>query len=236
MSAKVNKLRYEIDGERFDILVSRKRMKNARLRIESDLSVHVSVPLSYSSENISALLAANRSWLGSKLTKLRRQQQSYTLQEGQIFYRGPVWENIVLPALSQHVNVEPSERRIYSGTMLRGETLVEWYKSEAKFHIPARLRQLAQAHGFDYKSCTVRQTKRKWGSWRSDGVISINSKLILAQEDVCDAILLHELAHTVHADHSKAFWTLLYSICPHWDEASLWLKQHNAHIESLFKG
>jgi predicted metal-dependent hydrolase len=220
MSASLNELA---------ISVNRKNMKRARIKIEHDLSVHVSVPLSWSDEAVNALLERNRSWINDKRTQLAAKQQSYDIKNDEIFYRGAVWQNVIVPVLGSHVNVDSSsDLRIYSGRRLQGEALAAWYKAEAKFILPARLRQLAEAHGFEYKKCVIKPLLRKWGSWRSDGVITLNSRLILAPEAVSDAIMLHELAHSAQPNHSKQFWTLLYKLCPSWDKSSAWLEAHSA--------
>jgi predicted metal-dependent hydrolase len=230
MSAQVN----SVPLDELNVVLTRKNMKRAHIKIESDLSVHVSVPSSWSDKAVQTLLNSSSQWISTQRSKILSKQTTYTLANNEIFYRGSVWQNVVVPVLGSHINVEPAENRIYSGASLYGAALTAWYKAEAKFHLPARLRTLAIAHGYNYKRCVIRQTERKWGSWRSDGLISLNSKLILVPESVSDAIILHELVHSVQPNHSKHFWQALYAICPSWDEADAWLKSHQYFMSLIF--
>lgn len=84
--------------------------------------------------------------------------------------------------------------------------LQHWLRVQAQQFLPQRLQQLAAEHGFHYARCQIRSQKTRWGSCSNRGTISLNDRLLLASGDTVDYVLLHELAHTEHPNHSPAFW------------------------------
>jgi len=82
-----------------------------------------------------------------------------------------------------------------------------WRK--AKSVLPAQLAQLAALHGFKYSTVKIRKSKTRWGSCSTKGTISLSFYLLLLPEHLIEYVLLHELCHTVHMNHSPAFWALV---------------------------
>jgi hypothetical protein len=104
-------------------------------------------------------------------------------------------------------------------------------KQRARRELPDRLRALAAQHGFTVSNIRVRNQRTLWGSCsRRDGSVSLNWRLIRMPPEVRDYILLHELAHLRHPNHSQQFWKLVESICPWYRDAHRWLKQQGAFV------
>ena len=78
--------------------------------------------------------------------------------------------------------------------------------------LSSRLDDLSGQHGFAYGKLSIRNQKSRWGSCSSKNNISLNRKLYFLPSELSDYVLLHELAHTVQKNHSKAFWNILYDI------------------------
>lgn len=72
-----------------------------------------------------------------------------------------------------------------------------------------RLEALANQHGFHYRRASFRNQKTRWGSCSSQNNINLNIHLLTLPAHLQDYILLHELVHTEHKNHSKAFWARL---------------------------
>lgn len=104
-------------------------------------------------------------------------------------------------------------------------------KARAARELPARLFDLAAHHGFTISRVTVREQRTLWGSCsRRRASISLNWRLVRMPEDVRDYILLHELAHLRHPNHSTVFWRLVASICPTYRESRRWLRRHGERL------
>lgn len=89
---------------------------------------------------------------------------------------------------------------------------VERLRREARVYVPATLARLAQQHGFKYTSLRISSAHTRWGSCSGRNGISISLFVMLLPEHLREFILLHELCHTRHHNHSAAFHTLLDSL------------------------
>ena len=86
---------------------------------------------------------------------------------------------------------------------------VERMRREAKALLPRRVAELAYMHGFHYEGLTIRDSKTRWGSCSGRNTISLSLYLMQVPEHLQDYVILHELCHTVHHDHSARFWALM---------------------------
>lgn len=93
--------------------------------------------------------------------------------------------------------------------------------------LPDRLREFARQHGLDgrLRSVSIRNQKTRWGSCSPRGLICLNWRLMQVPGSVRDYILLHELAHLRHLNHSRSFWNEVERLCPAYKEAEAWLKR-----------
>lgn len=87
-------------------------------------------------------------------------------------------------------------------------------KSEAQQLLPQRLATLAAKHGFSYKSVRIKKLSSRWGSCSSDKTITLNYYLMQLPWQLIDYVLLHELIHTRHLNHSPKFWEDFERIYP----------------------
>lgn len=78
--------------------------------------------------------------------------------------------------------------------------------AEARGLLLSRLRELADRHGFQFNKATVRNQRTLWGSCSPRNNINLNVNLLRLPEELRDYVILHELVHTRHKNHSRAFW------------------------------
>lgn len=77
---------------------------------------------------------------------------------------------------------------------------------KAKEYLPYRLEYYAKLYGYSYNKCRLSHANTRWGSCSSNKTISLNIGLMKVPEVLRDYVILHELAHLNHMDHSRAFW------------------------------
>ena len=77
---------------------------------------------------------------------------------------------------------------------------------KAREYLPYRLEYLAKLYGYSYNKCRLSHANTRWGSCSSNRTISLNIGLMKVPEVLRDYVIIHELAHLNHMDHSKAFW------------------------------
>ena len=86
---------------------------------------------------------------------------------------------------------------------------IEALRAEAKRILPQRVEELASRHGLRYGNVTIRAARSKWGSCTATGNLSLSLYLMTLPEHLRDYVILHELAHTVHHNHSPRFHALV---------------------------
>lgn len=99
-------------------------------------------------------------------------------------------------------------------------------KREAESLLPQRLKTLANQHGFNYKSTSVRRLKSRWGSCSQAKEITLNIFLMELPWFLIDYVLLHELCHTREMNHGKSFWDELLAVDPRAKEHRQMIKDH----------
>ncbi len=112
------------------------------------------------------------------------------------------------------------------------EKLLEWLMDRAQAVLEPLLAQVAREHGFSYGKVVIRRQRTRWGSCSSRGTISLNVCLLFQPPEVVRYLLVHELSHTRHMNHSPRFWACVASCCPQWRTLDRQLLQGWRHVPS----
>lgn len=119
-----------------------------------------------------------------------------------------------IPRESQRITCQNNaDHLLISGRPLRlkacKDVLRQWSRHKAKLHLPEMLRQVSQETNLIFGNVRVRSQKTLWGSCTSAKDISLNFKLLFLPRHITRYVLVHELCHTVHLNHSPRFWQLV---------------------------
>ncbi len=200
------------------------------MRVEPGQGVIVTIPRGVSQALIPDFLARHRAWIEARLAEA----------ESQIPERFRQWppQRLSLPAIDLVLELSfaaaaengKASKAEAAGNLGRTRPLVIKadsadrtavvaelqlaLKSLARQYFPVRLGMLAEQHGLSFKRVQIRGQRTRWGSCSSTGTISLNYKLLFLSPELVDYVLLHELAHTRHMNHSKAFWRKLSFMLP----------------------
>lgn len=204
------------------------RAKTARLKMTPHGGLEVVVPPGFDKKKIALLLHHHEEWIKKVTAKFDAHRPTPL----------PLSENglpatIVFPdfaeswsvAYNTHTGsgeVELVERQgkslLVSGdvanTALSCKLLSSWLKHRAQVHLLPSLEKLAAAHDFRYAAAGIRLQHSRWGSCSSRRSITLNSKLLFLPEHLVRYIMVHELCHTVHMNHSREFWSLVHQHDP----------------------
>lgn len=115
-------------------------------------------------------------------------------------------------------------------TAARIEYFEKKFRKAAKDYIPYRVEYFHQFTGGHYTSITIRDQKSRWGSCSGTGTLSFNYRLMMAPPKILDYVVVHELCHLTHMNHSKDFWNMVGSILPDYKESKKWLKEHGSEL------
>lgn len=99
-------------------------------------------------------------------------------------------------------------------------------KSTAEKYILPRTKQLAKKMKVKFGRISLRQQKTRWGSCSSQGNLNFNWRLVHCPPKVIDYVIIHELAHRQHMDHSSSFWNLVKTYDPEYLKNRGWLKRN----------
>lgn len=172
------------------------------------------------------------------LRKLLSQQPAVTLADGMqigkshmLVLRSGLARSIKRQGLQLIVTLAPDERHddaaIIAEVRSHMRTIL---RKEAKAHLPKRIAHLAATHGYTFSSLRFTHASSRWGSCNSQQAISLNIALMNLPFELIDYVLLHELAHTKHLNHSTAFWNEVARTDPAYTEHRRQLKSYNPAI------
>lgn len=122
---------------------------------------------------------------------------------------------------------EHQEKRPVSNlSQTQRDALEKRYREAARSYFPERVQYYAGILDVTYGNITIRDQKTRWGSCSSRGNLNFNWRLMLAPPRVLDYVVVHELCHRKHMDHSPAFWQEVGNLLPDYKTLRKWLKDN----------
>jgi predicted metal-dependent hydrolase len=208
-------------GDRWTVRVSR-RARRLSVRIYPGGRVEVVVPPGASPATVQKFIGTHRQWIHRRVEDL---STAAAVDDSR-----PA--SINLPALGRHYAVEyqhggdsNARVRVAGGNLLVvtgplhddraiAAALRNWLADLAHQQLGNELAKVAMEHDFRYGRAQIRRQRTRWGSCSASGTISLNVCLLFLRPQVVRYLLLHELCHTRHMNHSAKFWALVESFEP----------------------
>ena len=204
-----------------------------RLNIRTNGEIVVSVPMGVSQRRIERFVAESRQSVLCSLEKLdnRRQFKDGDMvgREHQLVLRQGVRAGVRVNASQIIVTIPPNYNQLQINQLIHG-AVARALKKEAEHYLPRRLYSLALKFGYHYQRVRLTFAKSRWGSCSSSGTISLNVGLMLLPNELIDYVLLHELAHTKHMNHSAEFWAALDKTLPGAKQLAKRLRDYSPYI------
>lgn len=225
---------HSILSEDINFEIKRSRRKTVAIHVINN-QVEIRAPYSTPKSFIDEFIVEKRQWIIEKLIEQEQKQSEVLIIDNgaKIPFMGfelvieiqqakrnsaKLSENI----LALKVSEETSENKI--------KTMDRWLIRQAKQEIPELVELFAKEMNLWHKVSDIkfRKTKSKWGHCTINGVLQFNPLILLAPEFVMNYLIVHELCHLVHQNHSKNYWQLVSQFDPNYQESEKWLKE-NGH-------
>ncbi|MGN1148530.1 MAG: M48 family metallopeptidase [Lachnospiraceae bacterium] len=174
--------------------------KSIGIQIKEDASVHVRAPYYARQREVEAFIEEKKDWIIKNYQKMLARTRIST-------------DTLLSPIQEQQVTI--LQKRFYNA---------------ARSYFPRRCAELQKLTGGHYTKITIRNQKTRWGSCSQTGTLSFNYRLMMAPPAVIDYVIVHELCHLTHMNHSKAFWNKVANVMPDYKIRKQWLKEHGAEL------
>jgi hypothetical protein len=210
----------------------RKKRKTFAIKISLEGEVLVYAPHRASIRSVEALLKEKEEWVKAARSRVL---QGLNQERDKVPYLGRKYCMDIVESSRKKAAVEFDGARFVAfcgdrtSPSFREElrsALSSWYREKLLGIVTARIGELSAAMGVKPNRISIRAQKTIWGSCSWDNNISINVKLALAPPEIIDYILVHELCHIKHKNHSSDFWLAVESVLPDYKERKCWLREN----------
>ena len=200
-------------------ILKRSRRKTVSLTVKPDCTVVVSAPLKMNIKQIDEFVSKNSIWIEKqrmRLSEIESYKQSFVIDYGtKVYFFGEK-----LPIIAENIRkAKLTETHILMPQDLNSEQikqkLIALYKETAREYISTRLPYYSSLTGITASKITISSAKTNWGSCTADR-LHFSWHLIMAEKEVIDYVIIHELTHIKHHNHSDAFWYEVSRFCPEW--------------------
>lgn len=195
-------MKYILDNKEYDVVIERKSNKNLYVRVKDDKKIHVTCNRLITKGMIIKVLDENQ----NALRKMIKHVENHEEKSNKLFYLGKGYDIII----DEDVNkIEMFDDKIITKNMVM---LNKWYKDEIIRIFDERYVYVFNHFYENVKSpiLKIRSMKTRWGVYnRINHTITLNSKLIEFDYEKIDYVIIHELSHIIHFNHSKNFWNLV---------------------------
>jgi predicted metal-dependent hydrolase len=210
-----------------------------QLSLDESMELEVRAPISAKIDEVEAVLDDRKDWILDKLYGLAEQsdnpRQKEFLSGEKLQYRGRQYRlnvteaDVPEPQLSFDGNKFNLELHRFDAPgdsvsiRRKRQAVVDWYIQRAGEELPERVDRFSPKLGTQYDSIEVTEIDDRWGEYEN-GTIRLNWRLILSPVRIQDYVVVHELAHAIHARHSDSFWNTVGTLIPDYEDRREWLR------------
>ncbi|MGE3532743.1 MAG: M48 family metallopeptidase [Steroidobacteraceae bacterium] len=212
------------------------RARRLSVRVYPAGRVEIVVPPRTPAQQVQQFVSRHRTWIDARVQECMTQRALLTAPT-----------ELLLPSIERSVQVEyrhesslPRLRVLDSHHLLIRGAVVEparwsrllsnWLVALAQQELFKRLQHLAHTYDFSFERLQVRRQRTRWGSCSSSGTISLNVCSLFLRPEVLRYLLIHELCHTRHMNHSRRFWSLVADCEPGFAELDKELTRAWRHV------
>jgi predicted metal-dependent hydrolase len=218
------------------------RRKTVAITVHPDNRVVVSAPATYPREKILQFVEKKSDWIRkvfqANLQREPQQSQERKFETGEkLLYLGREYILQVERGTPSRVILRdghicvllPVEGPAPAPSAVK-KYLLKWYLACALAKVKEKVPAYADLIGVNPRFAAVKSLKSRWGSCSIHGRISLAWNIIMAPEQVLDYLIVHELCHMVHHNHSAEYWNLVATILPNYRQSRKWLSENGNRL------
>lgn len=235
--ARVSDHLLKVDGLTFEVHRSEKR-KTVQISVERSGDLSVIAPSAVGEQYLIDFVEEKLLWVHTKIEEKRRLQRLAPIKEfmdGEGFlYLGKSYRLRIVDKQLVDLSLKNGRFCLRRTSLYRGrDVFVSWYTHRAKQWFDKQVADQANRMGVNIKEVKVQDLGFRWGSFTEDGRVSFHWKAILLPPRIAQYVVVHELSHAHHPDHSARFWMKVEQHIPDWRWRKAWLAENGIQVEGL---
>lgn len=249
---KGNDMQLIYNDEIIQVHIMRSKRKTMSMSVEKDGSVSIKAPLRYPlDKEIQNFVEQKIDWILTQRNKIQEHEDMRLVRRFETDYSFPYLgeECLVLMQYGKRTSIAFKDGKILIKTpyyeMIANNyeadenkkvieklqsDLKKWYKKQALTYVSKRVAYYQNIVGVTVTDVSIKSRKRQWGSCDSNGCLTFSWRLVMARPEAIDYVVIHELCHRKHMDHSRDFWNEVKKYMPNFKEQKLWLEENSINL------
>ena len=205
---------YVVNDIEYEVIIEKKNNKNTYIRIR-DNKIYITTNYFVSKSYIQSLLDKNYDVIKKMIEKNNQRLE----RSNKFYYLNKEYDIIFV----NYCDIEINDNKIF---VKSEDYLNKWLKKQTEIIFKERLDYIYNLfeENIPYPKLKIRKMKTRWGVCNKNNSITLNSELIKYGYEQIDYVIIHELSHFIHFDHSKDFWNLVSKYCKNYKEIRKSLK------------
>lgn len=229
--------RLVVDGLCFDIHRSGRR-NTLQITVDRSGDLSVTAPDRATDADIQSFIEEKLLWIHTKIEEKARLQRKAPIKQfvdGEGFlYLGKSYRLRIVDDQFGDLALSAGRFRLRRNRLPKArEMFIQWYTRNARRWFTAKVTEFSKRMGVEIAELKVQDLGYRWASFSPDGRIQFHWKAILLPPRIAEYVVVHELAHAFHANHTQAFWMTIEQTLPDWELRKLWLAEHGISVEGL---
>ncbi|MGU3574112.1 M48 family metallopeptidase [Brucellaceae bacterium C25G] len=218
-------------------IVENPRARRLTLRIDAGgKGLRVTVPPKVPTIEVDRFISRHQDWLESRITKIPVVRS--VSADGLLPLRGVDHQIVHEPDKRGITHVVKGENGqpqliVFGSTEHLPRRIADFLKKEVKCEIEMLVAKHTSAVGRKATAVRFKDTKSRWGSCTSRGVLSFSWRIGMAPPPVINYLVAHEVAHLIEMNHGPAFWKLCHELCPDTVSCRNWLTRNGAALQAI---
>ena len=214
--------------------IIKSKRKTLSLSINENAELIVRAPNQISNKRIEEFIIEKSKWINKNKNLMQSRINEMNNSQSNYLFLGNIYPLIKVNEDPNKIDFNGTEfiTSIENQDKFKA-SLKSWYKIKFKEIAIPRLNYFSDKYNLKINQVRFKNQKTLWGSCSSKNNINLNYLLVMAPMIVIDYVIIHELVHTVHKNHSANFWNAVEAIMPDYKKAKKWLNKNGYKLRNL---